>query len=134
MEKVSRRRFFVDAMALGGVLLGAAVTPRPFWSHFLEGQEEPEVAGADPPQKDRPKVTLAYPSDSDRHKVVTQAYPSDSDQPKVTLAYPSDSDIHGKPVTRCYPSDWDVHATPRPRPQPEDKPQSLLLPLWMRLS
>lgn len=158
MGKVKRRRLLTDALALGGVLLGASVImqPRPFWSHFLEGQKEsppppgsPEpLARATPPTStptptkpvrvDAPVAhTKAYPSDSDVHAPdVTEAYPSDSDlherRPEITTqAYPSDSDLHDT-VTKAYPSDQDAHA-PRPGKSPEGKKQSLL-PLWMRLS
>ena len=151
MEKLQRRRFLTDALALGGVLLGAAVLtgPRPFWSHFLEGQSAtPTPSPASPPPplsavtptpgnvtppKEVPDVTEAYPSDSDMHapRGVTTTPARDSDRVRVraTSAYPSDSDM--ELTTQAYPSDSDMHG---PRGRVPSKKEHSLLPLWLRLS
>ena len=111
-KKRSRRRFLTDLACGGGALVGAALlAPRPFFSQFLERQDQPEetagpveypapVETPAPPKPGPSEVTEAYPSDSDTHDprtIVTQAYPSDSDthDPRlnVTKAYPSDSDM-----------------------------------------
>lgn len=114
----TRRRFLLDFLCLGGVLVAASQV-QPFFAHFLVDQDEPSATPSTSPSPPAPHRDPA---------VVTKAYPSDSDRQDVTEAYPSDSDKHI--MTQAYPSDR--HVLP-PRPEKGGK-QSGVMPLWRRLS